>query len=379
MKNKITVDRELLLSKLNKAIKFIPAKSLIPQFDNFLLVITGDNMDIVGTDGNTQIKLSCKVESKNDFSICLPAKWLIGNVALYRENEVHIIQKDEKKVEMKCGRSKGNITMDCFAQNFSMMPMKAPTSEITLHQSTLKTGLKSAEKFAEEDSQNANFTAINIAEIGNKIIFTGLTKTLMCRVSIRPMSINQWNTINIPTDTANKAISLLEEKGEITVIHEGEKICFFTSSDSGEVFEMISVTSNIKFPPTEKLFSEKPKNTFLVNTLEFRDAVKRLKIYTEPGMAPKVIVENENGELKLTARDTLSGREGEEFISLTEPMTHPIQKAYANDHFLQILQLVESNDFTFHFSDGREPSFVVPKVANAEEDIFAFLIANQAV
>lgn len=384
MKNKIQIDRELFLSKLNKAIKFVSTKSIIPAFENFLLIVTGSNMDIIATDGNIQVKLNCAVRSSGDFSVCINAKWLIGNVALYRENEVVITQKDEKKIEMKCGKSKGNLTVDCLPNNFSVMTMNETDSEMIVHQSLLKTGLKSAEKFVDDESQNANMTAINISEVNAKMIFTGLTQRHMCRAAITPIAISKWASINIHTETANKASILLEDKGEVVVVHDKEKICFFTSKeDNGEMFEVMSVTAHVKFPGTEKLFSNKPEKTVVINTLEFRDAVKRLKMYTEAGMSPKFVMQLENDELILTAQDTLTGRNGEERISLTEPSKNIIHKGYSNDDFLQILSLVESNDFIFHFESTNatrgNPSFVIPKVNTKEEDIFSFLIANQSV
>lgn len=380
---KVKIDKDLFLSKLSKVIKFVPSKVVIPQFENLLLSIESNIMTIVATDGNIQIKMKCLVNSDSDFSMCVPAKWLFANISLYRENEVMITQKVIKKeerdvmqIDIKCGKSKGNVICDCLPQNYSMMSMKNLTSDITMSQSLLKMAMKTSEKFIDGDSANANYTSMNIAEVDKKIVFTGLTQTVMCRAAVDPISITNWEPIALPTETAERVIALMDDKGEVTITHNKEKICFYVT----DVFEVMSVLGAGKFPNSEKIFAARPKTCYVLNTLEFKDAVKRLKLYALPGTSAMVEMILQDGELHMTSRDPMTGRYGEESMSIINPEGLLIDKAYANDHLLSVLGHVDSNEIFFFFDEARQiPSFIVPKVENEKLDVYSFLIANQAV
>lgn len=375
---KVILDREILTQKLNKAIRFIPGKQIIPAFENFMFIVNGNKMEITATDSNTQVKLNCDVKSNDAFGICVPAKLFLKTISLFSENEVTITLKSDTKIEVKSGKSKYNITMDCFAKDFGTMPIPEFGSEITMHQFMLKIGLKSAKKFVDDEHPNANMAAININEIDNKIIFTGLTKVLICRAAITPISINHWDTISIKTDTANKVVSLLSEKEKISITHSGDKIRFFTSIDSPDYFEVMSVTANITFPNSESLYKQRPENVMTINTVEFLDTLKRLRLYTSIGAEPCVKISNDNTqELKLISVDDLSGKDGEEIISIINPQGVKIDKVLANDSVIQVLSGIEAAEINFYFVQGRSgASFIIPKVNTSEEDIFNFLISS---
>lgn len=376
---KVTLDRELFLMKLQKAIKFVPTKTLIPAFDNIMLTMVSDSViSMQATNGNTQVRMECQVMSGDPaFSVCVPARLLLKTINLFGENKVILTLKQEDVLELKCGKSKYNIGLDCFPKDFPKIPMTAVTSEINMQQFNLRIGLKSSEKFVDEDSQNANMVAINIAEINNKIVFTGLTQISMCRSALKPISINKWDTVSIPTDCATKVISILGDKGEIGIAHNGTHISFFTDKDSPEAFDVISTVANIKFPNTEKLFSQKPEMSYIVNTMEFLSAVKRLKLYSSKLEANTVnVLANDGDEMVLTSSDSLTKKSGEESMSFTNSTKTPIDKNFGHENLIQILSSVETNEFTLYYSEKQTaPSFIIPKVNTEDEDIFSFLIA----
>lgn len=377
--NKVKIDRELLLYKLDKAIKFVPSKSIIPAFDNFLLNVSGGNIEIIAADPATRVRLDCQViSSSGDFSFCVAAKLLLKTVKLFSENEVLITQKSNDSIELKCGKSKYNIGLDCFPESYPQIPVEAMTSSINIQQFYLRLGLKSTNSFVDTESQNSNMVAINVIEKNNKMIFTGITQALMCRAAIPPISIEQWNPVNISPDCATKVIPLLSDKGEVGFSHNGKHITFFTDKDSPEMFEVISTIANVKFPNSESLLAKRPENIIVMNTIELQAAVKRLKLYASDAETKQVLFSCDGGnELMLTSADTLTKKDGEEFLTVENKTNTPINKYFGNDHLIQVTSSMEANEFILYFSNEKNrPSFIVPKVNTEEENIFCFLIAE---
>lgn len=378
----IRIDREVFFSKISKIVKFTPKAAVIPAFTNLKLTVENGIMEIIAADASIQCKMHCPVSKSEPFSICLPAGLLVATIGSFRENEIKLSVKDNK-VELVSGKGKGrsvyNITMDCLAQDFPVMIMDQVTSEIAIQQFFLKLAFKSAKQFIDEKAgANTATVGINIAEIGNKMIFTGLDQRAICRASIKPISINHWSSIVVPTDTANKITSLLDEKGEINIVHCGDKVRFFTNHESSDYFEVTSVTVNGKYPDAEQFFSNKPTDRYILNTIELLDAVKRLKLYANDDDVPKVRFEViSDTEIQLVSENVNYGRGGQEIITYEGHSDNKLTKSYNIDNIIKILSIVESNEVRFIFEENKNrPSFIVPVVVTDEEDIYSFLTTN---
>lgn len=383
--NKLKIDRELFVSKLNKAIKFIPKNSIIPAWENFMLRMREDTMFITASDGVMQVTLSCKVESSGDFTICVPAALMLKNVSYFTENEIKITQKKDNKIELKCGKATYNIGLDCTPEGYGSIRMGEITSEITLHQMLLGKVLDNVKEFVNEDHPNDSFRVINISEIDNKIVISGLTNILMTRAALRPISINSWSPINIHVDTAKKVSGMLGDTGEVSVVHSGGGNCirFFTNIESPDYFDIISTVSNAKFPNTEKLFSLLPDTHLTINTLELMGAIKRLALYYPKGLDPKVRISNALNpqELHLFSEDANTDRDGTEIVSVNNPAGLVIEKTYDSKSAIKLLSAIDTGEVELHFIPGavRSPegnSFIVPRVSTQEENIYSFLLAT---
>ena len=375
---KVKIDRELLMLKMTKLMKFTPSTTpVVPAFDNIKFSILGDTMIMVACNTNIQCKMTCQCKATEPFSICIPAKLFFKTISLFRENEVTISVKTDTKIELKSGKSKYNITLDCQPNAFPIMETNESGSDITLSQYFLKLGLRSAGKFVDDENANQNMTAINIADVENKMVFTAVQGGMMCRVAVRPISIGKWEPANLPVETAGKVAAMMEDKGEVTIIHGGGKICFFTGKDSDEFFEIMSVTANIKFPDSEKVFGRKPEDVIVINTVEFTDAVKRLRLYAESGEKPSFKIESRGHELVLSSTDSLLSKDGEDVIDPISYTEKPINRNFFSDQIIQIMTNVDSDEFEFFHTDKNNyPCFIIPKVATDEENIFSFLIAS---
>jgi DNA polymerase-3 subunit beta len=376
---KIKIDRELFHSKISKMVRFVPKNTVIPAFDNFKLTVSNGIMEIIAGDPNIACKMHCPVSKSADFSICVAAKLLVGTIGLFSENEVILTLKSDTKIELKSGKSKYNISMDCFAADYPTMTIGTITSEIAMNQFYLKACLKSSQKFT-DDTKNANTNkaGINISEVNRKIVFSATTGLTIGRAAVKPISISKWDSIILPTETAAKVMSLLDDKGEINLINSGDKIRFFTAADSADFFEVTSVATNMKFVNTEELFANMPTNCYTINTVELMNAMKRLKLYAPSEGKPSVKFSVESdGEITLFSKDINYNKDGSESVSFTGTADKHIDKSFNIDNILDILTVVESNEVNFFFNDSKShPSFFVPKVESEEENIYSFLLTN---
>lgn len=386
MKITLKVDREVLADKLKKAMRFVPTKSLIPAQENIRLTVTGGIMEICAADNQCQVKVFCPVKATEDIAFCMPAKLFFNTVDRLRENEL-LINITDKKIELKSGKSKYNLTADCKAEDWPVMEMRQSSkeSELSMLQYNFKLGVKSAQKFLDEDkSVMVNANGINIDEIDNRLIFTGLDGKNACRVNVAPLGIGAWHSnFVLPEESAKKISSLFNDNGEVTMCHNGEKMILF-ADESIEKFEIITSSVNTKFPNSEKIFSLKGNDAMIINTLEIKDAISRLKMYASIKDDHKCITATTNpdniNEIILTSQDNMTNKSGEETLTVKNLAGKHMKKGLSTGAILNILNCIEEHEFILYYHESNKVVlFIEPKVDEGQENNFNFLTGSVSV
>lgn len=371
-----TFDRELFLEKLNKLNAFIPSKTVTPAFDNIRLSIGAGICEILASDGGVQVKLYSECKSKDTFVFCAPAKVFIATIALFRENEVKLSVK-ENKLQLKSGKSVYKMTLDTTGEDFPVMSLIGATNELTVHQFFLKKGLSSTRQFIDEKNPLPQLIGINLAHVDKRIIMTGAMQQVMCRFDFKPISINKWDAIMLPIETSKKTCTLLSDRGEVNIVHCIDKVCFSANTDSIDKFEVTSTLIDCKYPDTEAMFKKTPENQVIVNTGEFSDALKRLKLYTLEVPRIEMRINSSNkGELVVSATDDLTGKNGEETMTLANVTDKELKKSFNADFMLKALKEIEENTFNLHYDDKElVPARMYPVSTNTDFS-FAFNVAG---
>lgn len=378
---KLIADRENLADKLKKAFRFVPSKTLVTAQGNFMCVIRDKVMEITAGDSQSQVKIYCPVKNDEDFSFCVEASLFLKTISLFRENEVRITKKSDTMLELKNGKASAyKISMDCLPEDFPVMARPVNKHELSLPQAFLKMGIKITEKFIDDEAVT-NASGINIDVVDRRLVFTGAHDYMLCRVNVAPLSVASWDkNIVLPPETAVKILSLLNDKAEIAICHDKEKVVFFIN-DQVERFEITSTLVDKKYPNSEAVFNKKGQGYAVINTLEFKDVFMRLKLYTEEKNSDKTVKmftnpENVN-ELILTASSSLKPKEGNEAITIRNISGKPIKKGFNSGAMLKLLANIESNELAFFFTDDdRVSCFIDPIAEGNGENNFNFVISS---
>ncbi len=371
------IDRELFYSKISKAVKFVPDAAAIPAFEDFLIEASGDKIKITATNGSVQMETSCNADIVEPVKFCVPARIFVKTIALLRENEVTLIIKDQKTMEVKSGKSKYKITMSTFPEHFPVMKIENSTSEMTMHQKSVKQAIKQAVKFCEEDS-NKGTHGVRFFFQDGKMIVNGARQYYMCRNIVRPISIVKWDPITIPNDTAEKIAGVMDDNGEFTMIHNSGKVSVFNDPSSPESFVITATLSSLAYPNTEMIFAKTRPEKIVLNTLEFKDAVKRLALYSSKGIQPQFNMITVGKEVKLTSEDVDSIRDGEEMIDVFNPEDSPvIEKSFNSEYMIDVLTSIETELIELHYnSSNSDPEYILPVNDEATEKTIDFIICE---
>lgn len=371
----VILDRELFLEKLNKLNEFIPSKTVIPAFDNIRLSIGAGICEILASDGQTQCKVYSECKSKDTFTFCVSGDIFIKTIALFRENEIKLSVK-ENKLQIKSGKSVYKIILDTDGEDYPVMSLVGASNELTVHQFFLKKGLSSTRKFIDDKNPLPQLIGINLAHVNKRIVMTGAMQQVMCRFDFKPISINKWDAIILPIETSKKTCTLLSDKGEVNIVHCIDKVCFSANTDSIDKFEVISTLVDCQYPDTEAMFKKTPTNHIIVNTSELSDALNRLKLYKLEVPRIEMRINENKGELVVSVTDDLTGRNGEETMTLANVTEKELKKSFNADFMLKALKEIEDNTFNLYY-DEKElvPARIYPVSTNVDCS-FAFNVAG---
>lgn len=364
---KITIDRELLLEKLNKVYKFVPAKSIIPALDNILFDVKDNKMSITAFNGEVQCKLNCAVKCKEDISFCLPAKLFVGIIRLLRENEL-TLTLSEVKAEIKCGKSKYNMAVNCKPDEFPRIEFKGTAYSMTMLQTAFINYAERTSSFCGSDDIRPALSGMFISFKDKELFFYGCTGAYMCKATVPVISVDKWNDVIVPSAAVKKVCSLLN-KGEVNILHSDNIIMFSSAANSDEDFEIIATCVNEKFPNVYQFFTADKPNHITVNTSEIIDAIARVKLVANPiSMATKLSVKG--NLLELSCSDVDFGNDGEEIISVTNEKNNEKIVGFNTDFLLKIFGNIDDVETNICWSE--EASSNIPFLFKGNTELISF-------
>lgn len=365
---KIICDKELLLSRLLKSVKYIPKKSIIPILDNFLFHVDKKN-NLIITSSNSEVTATISVPVMADESVkfCVPARLLVETVKLFREPNLTISVGAKNKIVLTCGKSKFNIS----GEDGEVYPkaIHPPCEyELSLSSKEFRDGVEVTERFVDPKHLSPQLTGISITERNREIVFVGTDSNALAKYTIAPKAIKDWTDIVIPHNTAKAIFDCLSDKDVIDIFHNGKNLV----AQSSEM-TILSSLIDAKYPDTTPFFSVVQKCNLILHVLEIKDSLQRLKLYTAKDNA--IITFNVKGaNLDIAASDVFNNHSGVESITLKEIASVDIEIKFKADLFLNILESISEIEFIFGYTDFDKIVSINPVPIDNEKINKTFLI-----
>lgn len=364
---KATFDREFLHRALSRAVKFAPKEKMavIPSMNNVKIDIGTETADLTTCNATAQLIVKTFCKAKEPFSFCVNVKLLLKTVSLYSDAEVTITKKSDAKIEVKSGKSKSTLSMDCKPEDFTSMSYGTATGEFNINEFYLKKALNIASPFIGQEG--TTLEAINICNKGSRIVFFGNGSAKGCRVEVLPISINKWDSTSIYEETAANLVALMGDSNEVTITTCVDKVSFFTNNeDVNQSFHIISSIPTAKYPNAEVLFTREYDNSILINKTEFKQALKRLDLFSGESVGA-VGMSLQGNSIIMTTEDITNGHQCEEEISVISKVgVEGFAKFMKITDLLSITSNINENDiWLFYKKESNLPVLISPKT---EED-----------
>ena len=165
-------------------------------------------------------------------------------------------------------------------------------------------------------------------------------------------------TVNIPKKTVSEIIRVFENKGLIEIETDRRQISF--KADNITVYSKLieKFVKNIDRLFMDERYPVKAK----IDRKSFIEASKRVSSITSEE-TPGIILEFDKSALKMSSLETIYG-EGSEIIDIIDFNTENFEIILNARHVNEILNTIETEDFTLEMSDKRSPVLITPSDNN---------------
>jgi DNA polymerase III sliding clamp (beta) subunit (PCNA family) len=257
--------------------------------------------------------------------------------------------------------------------------------ELSVHGSTLRHALKVGKGFIQTSDVSEVLDNICLKESNGKLLFLAGTRIVFCRIESQPVSINDWKDTSIPGKVAQEIYSVIEDKGVVTLVSDGERLKAFNDSDPVNRFELISRLAAQPYPNVEVYFAKEEEGTsrVIINNSDLSDTVDRSKMFSGHEKFSVVTLrgsQSNNQEIIVVADDPDTGKSYEEVIPITNVDSAVLDKSFNSEMLSKVLKQCDTGEILLKFNPvadlkkGGAMVFITPNVDGAEKGTLRFII-----
>lgn len=325
---KFTVEKNLLLKKLQLLSKATPQRSTLPIISSALFEIKNNQLTIRSTDLEISVKVICNVENCEEGTIAIPLSKLLEITNVLPQGLIEFNISDIGKVNINCNNGQYTI-MGHTSDEFPAEQNVENSQSLILEGKELEDIIISTTYAASKDDLKPVLQGV-LFQINSKGIVSVATDghRLVKLEKNSLQNIDYNGSVVVPTKFLFLLQSLIK-KEENTTMLVGDNHIQVTSEET-------TITTRIikdPYPDYEGVIPKENNKTLIVNKNIFSDAIKRISIFSNKA-SRQVALQIENNNLTITTEDPENITTGKETIDCNydgEPMTIGYNASYLKE------------------------------------------------
>ncbi len=273
---KLVIQRNDLLSPLQKVVGAIEKRQTMPMLGNVLIEAEDGRVRFTATD----LEILLRSEVVHDVgegvgSATIPARKLLDICKALPESAEITLEANEEKGTLRAGNSR--FTLVCLPpQDYPMLETGPGASSVVLPAQSLQELLnKTAFAMANQDVRYyLNGLMLERFPRGLRAVATDGHRLTLCQIEAQIDSIDAGEQVIVPRKGVLELQRLLaDEDGDVTLVFGAKHLRVETSSG-----EFVSKLIDGKFPDYNRVVPEDAGNRLLVSRTLFREALQRAAI-----------------------------------------------------------------------------------------------------
>lgn len=364
---KIQTTRDDILNK----ILFI-SRAMSPKISNFILTgilleAEGSVLSIYGTDLETSIKSSLKVNVLESGRVIVPSKILVNVLKSFPEAKVELELLSETN-ELKVNCQNATFRLNTFSlEEYPQFPEIRKQNPLKIKCQNFKYLISKVQKASSADESRAALTGILMDLSKN---FMKLVATDSYRLALASSSVDFAGDpikVIIPSKVLDNISKNDSSEGDIDINIEENQISFVLDAEKEFQTLIISRLLSGKFPDYEKLIPQSFVHSIIIKKAAMQDVIKRISSISQDNIPIKLDFESGHITVSMNIREV--GSSSEDFpVSYGE---ENIQIAFNPDFLIEGLSVMDDDQITFNIVEPLKP-VMIKSVKN--EDILYLLM-----
>lgn len=349
---KFRCERDVLVEALGTAGRATAGRSgALPVLGGVRLAVTGDSLQVTGTDLDMTISVTAAVNGDSDGVVVAPGRLVTDIVRALEPGAVNL-EADEEELRIASGRSHFTVRTHP-AGDFPRLPVPSGDS-VTLPVEGLVEALRQVTRAASGEDSRPILTGVLMAAESDGL---RLVATDSYRLAVRDLRgvgiLAEDQRVLVPSRALNELMRLLGSTGGDVALRLGSHDATF---DVGGV----TLTTRLiegEFPNYKALIPSAYPNRLIVGREALLDAVRRVKLLARDATTPVRIALRATG-IELTVITTDWGTATEDVDAKYEGAEMTV--AFNPNYLIEGVEAVAGDDIALETLDALKPATLRP-------------------
>ena len=349
---KIKVDKDSITKCLDIVTKASPSKAIIPIDSCIKLIIKGDTCYACCKSGTLQIKGQFKVESKEDFNMCIPSEVLLGTIRLLDEKEINLNYNPKKCILNVSAKNKRYKITGVNPKDFQAQKVKGDDlRHFKCMAGDVIPYIDRSSNIADWNGMREQIAGVTLATVtdGKDMYISGVDNGYTIYRAINGVKLEKELGVVIPRDIT-MALKDMKGQGEFSA-EIGKQSIEITL----EGFKFWSPLNNVsKVVTLDSFFEYDSEKYVVVNKKDIIMGAKRLIKFSSDEHS-LMIMDLRDDELVISAENDNHGRDGEEILEVKNNGCENLIIGFNINKLLNTLSTVESDQINIYFTGENKP------------------------
>lgn len=342
----LTVNTELVISKLTKMIKIIPKKVVIPITECILFQVSGGRMVMTVNNGLIQITTEIMVDSAFEFTFCVPYELLFHTLRLIGERDVEILMDEQHQFGILIKAEKKKYKIAGYDPS-TFIIMRKPTDEggyMIVDSQTFREAVSIAGRFVNNKDPREAFRGVSVSIHDNKALLYSTDGYSMSRVCFKIDNHENWAKIIVPSEICPLITDIIIQTEQLSVSQNG-RIVRVKSKD----YDITCLLIDANYPNCDQFFQPMTRPSITLSRSEIDQALAVLKLYTADVTNILVFDMVNHEKLILSAEDDSKDNKGFQVINMGvfsgAQEAEPVKTGFNINFFINTLAAITTSDF----------------------------------
>jgi len=351
-----------LLKQLQAVGGVLNSSNTLPILDNFLFEINNKVLTISASDLESTMITSIEVESKNNISIAVPAKFLIDILKTFPDHPLNF-SIDEKTMGIEISSDYGKYKLSGFnGDEFPTIPSIENPSSVDLDCKMLQRAVEKTIFASGNDELRPVMSGIYSELNSSDVTFVATDAHKLVRYRRTDVKADSSASFIIPKKPMNLLKGLLPNSaGQVNVNYNESNASF-----KFENFTLICRLIDGKYPNYEAVIPSENPNRLTIDRAAFAQSIKRVSIFANK-TTHQVRLKINGSELSISAEDIDFSNEANERLTCSYD-GDDMEIGFNSRFLLEMLNNMDTENIILELSAPNRAGILLPdKNDNGEE------------